>query len=80
MDAIELQGRKERVLEGSMGDLTKIIEYLLAESQGRYNRAIDRYEYHQSRVNVFEEVLDLLPEASNEPPSRKKVSDEPFLV
>ena len=56
----ELKKIKEQIKQGSLGSLAVLIEDMLSESQDTYNKCTERFEYHQSRVNVLTEVKALL--------------------
>ena len=64
MNVSEIQEHKRRVKEGSVRHLTTYVQYMLTESQKVYNKVSTDHRYHQSRVNVLEELLGLLPKVS----------------
>ena len=62
----EVQELKKQIKNNgcSLGTFAKLVRHLQSESQGVYNKCTERYEYHQSRVALYDEILELLPEAS----------------
>lgn len=64
MDHTEIRDLKKRIKGGSMGAFSKLVEWLLSESQVRYNDTLEDHRYHQSRVQALSDILRLLPDTS----------------
>ena len=57
-------GLKEQAKQGSVGALRDIIEDMRTESLDDLLAANNQYEYYQSRVNVLDDIIELLPPIS----------------
>ena len=64
MEHSELAGLKEQAKQGSVGALRDIIEDMRTESLDDLLAANNQYEYYQSRVNVLDDIIELLPPIS----------------
>ena len=61
MDLKEQRKLKEDIKGGSMGALIDIVKDMQTESLKRYKMTPADHRYYQSRVNVLDELLKLLP-------------------